>query len=189
MRQPRGLTFPDGSSPRAVPARRHQKLDRALAETSSRGHRARDEPATMKFVSSGNNNRGTATNRVQEPRRRIEYTRKSLSVLRSIPAPARRGALGLATMPTRGSCRRQLAAGRVRIALKRRAHGPPAPPTRLTALRTFSRGCRPTRAALGRGTGGKAMSPGGDHGAGRSAVAFVISMLVLEGERCALEII
>ena len=111
MRKPQSLTFPDGSSPRAVPARRHQTLDRALAETSSRGHRARDEPATMKFVSSGNNNRGTATNRVQEPRRRIECTRKSLSVLRSVPAPARRGALGLATMPTRRSCRRRLAAG------------------------------------------------------------------------------
>ena len=111
MHQPRGLTFPDGSSPRAAPARRHQTLDGALAETSSRGHRARDEPATMKFVSSGNNNRGTATNRVQEPRRRIAHARKILSDLWSVPRvgsawrEARKDALGLATMPTRRSCR------------------------------------------------------------------------------------
>ena len=44
--------------------------------------------------------------------------------------------------------------GRARIALKRRADGPPAPPARLPALRTSPRGCRPTRAALGGGTGG-----------------------------------
>ena len=50
--------------------------------------------------------------------------------------------------------------GTARIALKRRADGPPAPPARLLALRTFPRGCRPTRAALGGGAGGEAMSPG-----------------------------
>jgi len=61
---------------------------------------------------------------------------------------------GLATMPTRHSRRRRLAAGRPRIARKRRADGPPAPTARLPALRTFPRDCRPTRAALGGGTGG-----------------------------------
>ena len=44
--------------------------------------------------------------------------------------------------------------GTARIALKRRADGPPAPPARLPALRTFPRGCRPTRAALEGGAGG-----------------------------------
>ena len=156
MRQPRGLTFPDGSSPRAAPARRHQTLDGALAETSSRGHRAPDEPTTMKFVSSGNNNRGTATNRVQQPRRRIECTRKSLSVLRSVPAPARRGALGLATMPTRRSCRRWLAAGLARIALKRRADGPPRAPGAFAGLAHVlpwlpSYACRSGRGYRGQG--------------------------------------
>jgi len=161
MRQPRGLTFPEGSSPRAALARRQKTLHGALAETSSRGRRARDDEIRLRRLAGG-----TATNCVREPRRRIARARGSLLGLRSVPATARRGeklakidALGQAAMPTRRSCRcRWLWDGRESRSSAAPTNRPP--PRRLPALRTFPRDCRPTCAALGGGAGGETMSPG-----------------------------
>jgi len=115
MRQPRGLTFPEGSSPRAALARRQKTLHGALAETSSRGRRARDDEIRLRRLAAG-----TATNRVREPRRRISRARGSLSDLLSVPRAglawreARKDALGQAAMlSSLAGC------GTARIGLKR----------------------------------------------------------------------
>ena len=58
MRQPRGLTCPNGSSSCASPARRHESLNGTLAKTSSGGHEAHDDEICLRQLA-----HRTATNR------------------------------------------------------------------------------------------------------------------------------
>ena len=101
MRQPRGLTFPNRSSPRAALARRQKMFHGAVAETSSRGRRACDDEIRLRRLAGG-----TATNHVREPRRRIARARGSLSGLRSVPATAQRGEKLAKTLSDWQQCQR-----------------------------------------------------------------------------------
>ena len=116
------------------------------------------QPATMKFVFAGwlwgrpriaCESRADGSPAHGEACRVYVRSRQWRGVARSSQRRSRTGSnANEAQLSSSAGC------GTARIALKRRADGPPAPPARLPALRTSPRGCRPTRAALGGGTGG-----------------------------------
>ena len=160
------------------PARRWLGVKKRSTGRSRRRPREVAEPATMKFVFAGwlggrpriaCESRADGSPAHGEAFRVYGRSRRRRGVARSSQRRSRTGSnANEAQLSSSAGC------GTARIALKRRADGPPAPPARLPALRTFPRDCRPTRAALGGGTGGGSCVRSRTSSCGRGVVVVVV---------------